>query len=34
MGCILRRIGIGNPEEKADTLSTELMCTIFLNDEC
>lgn len=34
MGCILRKIGIGNPEEKADTLSTELMCIISLYDEC
>lgn len=34
MGCILKRTGIGNPEEKADTLSIKLMCIIFLNDEC
>lgn len=30
MGSILKRIGIGNPEVQADTLSTKLLCTIFL----
>jgi len=31
---ILKRNGIDNPEEKADTLTTKLTRTIFLNDEC
>lgn len=34
MGCILKRTGTSNPEEKADTLNTKLMSIIFLNDEC